>query len=306
MIFGAPSFVLRAMLNDAADAPDKNPPAPNFSGRRRLADLLPRVLSAIVLMAAALVSVWLGGPVFDLIWLGAALGVGCEWQNLIAAPNPRVRLLLVALGLVVSAYFAGKAWFGAACALLGGCGLALALAAGPGRRIWAFGGIVYAGLLLVSAGALHGSAEYGARSIVWLFATVWGTDVFAYFGGRLIGGAKLWPKISPSKTWSGTLAGILAGASLGAVTGTYGLGDPWRALPLFALGLAAAAVSQGGDIFESWVKRRFGVKDSSGLIPGHGGFMDRLDGFIAAAAFAALFGSLRGLDSVAAGLFDWT
>ncbi|MGH6835970.1 MAG: phosphatidate cytidylyltransferase [Methylocella sp.] len=301
-----PSCVLRPMLkNDAADSPGKNPPAPNFSGRHRLADLLPRVLSAIVLMAAAVVSVWRGGLVFDLIWLGAALAVGCEWQNLIAAPNPRLRFFLVALGLVVSAYFAGKAWFGAACAILGGCGLALALAAGRGRRIWAFAGIVYAGLLLVSAAALDGSAEYGARSIVWLFATVWGTDIFAYFGGRLIGGAKLWPKISPSKTWSGTLTGVLAGALLGAVTGAYGLGDPWRALPLFALGLAAGAVSQGGDIFESWVKRYFGVKDSSRLIPGHGGFMDRLDGFIAAAAFAAFFGSARGLDSIAAGLFEW-
>jgi phosphatidate cytidylyltransferase len=305
MIYAARSPVLLAMLSDAADAPGKSPPAPNFSGRRCLADLLPRVLSAVVLMAAALVSVWQGGLVFDLIWLGAALAVGCEWQNLIAAPNPRLRFFLVALGLVVSAYFAGKAWFGTACSLLGGCGFALALAAGPGRRIWAFGGIVYAGLLLVSAAALHGSADYGARSIMWLFATVWGTDVFAYFGGHVIGGAKLWPKISPSKTWSGTLTGVFAGASLGAVIGADGLGNPWRALPLFALGLAAAAVSQGGDIFESWVKRRFGTKDSSGLIPGHGGFMDRLDGFIAAALFAALFGRARGLDSIAAGLFDW-
>jgi phosphatidate cytidylyltransferase len=305
MICAAPSPVLLAMLKNAADAPGKNPSAPNFSGQRCLADLLQRVLSAIVLMAAAIVSVWQGGLVFDLIWLGAALAVGCEWQNLIAAPHRRLRFFLVALGLVVSAYFAGKAWFGAACSLLGGCGLALALAAGPGRRIWAFGGIVYAGLLLVSAGALHGSGEYGARSIVWLFATVWGTDVFAYFGGRIIGGARLWPKISPSKTWSGTLTGVLAGAFLGAVTGVYGLGDPWRALPLFTLGLAAAAVSQGGDMFESWVKRHFGAKDSSGLIPGHGGFMDRLDGFIAAAAFAAIIGAARGGASTAAGLFDW-
>jgi phosphatidate cytidylyltransferase len=305
MMYPTLAPALLAMLNDDADAPGKNPPASNFSGRRRLADLLPRLVSAIVLMAAALVSVWRGGVVFDLIWLGAALAVGCEWQNLIAAPNRRLRCFLVALGLVVGAYFAGEAWFGAASAILGGCGLALALAAGRERRIWAFGGIVYAGLLLVSTAALHGSAEYGARSIVWLFATVWGTDVFAYFGGRLIGGAKFWPIISPSKTWSGTLTGVLAGALLGAVTGAYGLGDPWRALPLFALGLAAAAVSQGGDIFESWVKRCFGTKDSSGLIPGHGGFMDRLDGFIAAAAFAALFGSARGLSSIAAGLFDW-
>jgi phosphatidate cytidylyltransferase len=306
MICAAPSPVLLAMLNDAADAPGKKPRAPNFSGRRCFADLLPRVFSAIVLMAAALVSVWQGGLVFDLIWLGAAFAVACEWQNLIAAPHRRLRIFLVGVGLVVSAYLAGKAWFGAGGAILGGCGVALALAAGPGRRIWAIGGIVYAGSLLVSAAVLHGSAEYGARSIVWLFATVWGTDVFAYFGGRVIGGAKLWPKISPSKTWSGTVTGVLAGALLGAVTGVQGLGDPWRALPLFVLGLAAAAVSQGGDIFESWVKRRFGAKDSGGLIPGHGGFMDRLDGFIAAAAFAALFGATRGGASIAAGLFDWS
>ena len=126
----------------------------------------------------------------------------------------------------------------------------------------------------------------------------------ARFHRRLFGGAKLWPKVSPSKTWSGTLTGVLAGAFLGAVIGAEGLGDPAR-VPLFALGLATAAVSQGGDIFESWVKRRFGAKDSSGLIPGHGGFMDRLDGFIAAAAFAALFGASRGLASIAAGLFNW-
>lgn len=293
------------MLNDTADAPGTQAPPPNFSGRRRLADLGPRILSAIVLMAAALVSVWQGELVFDLIWLGATLAVGCEWQNLIAAPNPRLRFLLVAVSLVLSAYFAGKAWFGAACAILAGCGFALALTAGPRRRIWAFGGIVYAGLLLISAIALHDSADYGARSIVWLFAIVWGTDIFAYFGGRLIGGAKLWPKISPSKTWSGTLIGVFAGAFLGAVIGAQGLGGPTRALPLFLLGLATAAVSQGGDILESWVKRRFGAKDSSRLIPGHGGFMDRLDGFIAAAAFAALFGGARGLSSIAAGLFDW-
>jgi phosphatidate cytidylyltransferase len=261
-------------------------------------------------MGAALVSVWRGGLIFDLIWLGAAVAAGCEWQHLIAAPRPRIRFLLVGLGLVLCAFFAGKARFGAACAILAGSGIALALAAGSGKRIWALGGMVYAGLLLVSVEVLHGSVEYGARSIVWLFAIVWGTDIFAYFGGRLIGGAKLWPKISPSKTWSGTLTGVLAAAFLGTAIGAHGLdahglGAQLHMAPLFALGLAAAAVSQAGDIFESWVKRRFGVKDSSRLIPGHGGFMDRLDGFIAAAVFAALVGALRGQASIAAGLFDW-
>src|SRR5450631_924432 len=293
-----------AMLNDPAGTPDKNPPEPNFFKRRGLADLLPRLVSAIALMAAAIVSVWQGGLVFDLIWLCAAVAVGCEWQNLIAAPHPRIRFLVVGVGLVLSALFIGKTWFGGAGAILAGGSVALALAAGPGRRLWAFGGMVYAGFLLVSVEALHGSADSGARSIVWLFATVWGTDIFAYFGGRLIGGPKLWPKVSPSKTWSGTLTGVFAGAFLGAVIGAHGLGG-WAQGPIFVIGLAAAAISQAGDMFESWVKRRFGVKDSSALIPGHGGFMDRLDGFIAAAAFAALFGAARGHASIADGLFDW-
>src|SRR5579885_2386414 len=129
--------------------------------------------------------------------------------------------------------------------------------------------------------ALHGSPDYGGRAIVWLFAIVWGTDVFAYFGGRLIGGPKLWPHISPGKTWSGTLTGIFAGAILGVAAASIGLSPPPQIIPIFFLGLVAAALSQAGDIFESSFKRRFGVKDSSRLIPGHGGFMDRLDAFIA-------------------------
>lgn len=293
------------MMNTAAGTPDPGSPAPGFFRRLGLADLIPRLVSALILMAAALGSVWQGGAVFGLIWLAAAIAVGAEWQLLIAARNPRLRLLLTGFGLVLGAFFTGKAWFDLAFVSLAISGLAIAMAAGPGRRIWALGGLAYAGVLLVSTLALHGSPGYGARAILWLFAIVWGTDVFAYFGGRLIGGAKLWPRISPSKTWSGTLTGIFAGALTGAAAGSYGLDDAlW--LPLFKLGLAAAAVSQGGDIFESWVKRRFGVKDSSRLIPGHGGFMDRLDGFLAAAVFAVLVGAARGLDSIAAGLFIWS
>lgn len=305
MNFVAETSAPPAMPNDAADAPGQQPPAPKLYGWRGLADLLPRAVSAAVLMVAALVSVWQGGWLFNLIWLVAALAVGVEWQSLIAAPYKHIRLVLVGLALVLATIFLQKAEFAAACATLLLCGLALALVAGVGRRVWAFAGIVYAGALLVSVSALYESMEFGARSIVWLFATVWSTDVFAYFGGRLIGGPKLWPKISPSKTWSGTLTGIFAGGIVGAAIGAHGLGDPWRALPVFVLGLVTAMVSQGGDLLESWVKRCFGVKDSSGLIPGHGGFMDRLDGFAAAAAFAALVGASRGLSSIAAGLFDW-
>ncbi len=267
---------------------------------RRLADLLPRVVSGLVLAATALISVWQGGAVFAAAWFAAALAVGLEWQNLIGAARPRLRFLIATAALALAAYVAACGWLALACGVLGLGGGALALAAGRARRLWAFGGLVYAGSLIVSVNALY--ACVGPRALFWLFATVWGTDVFAYFGGRLIGGRKLWPQVSPSKTWSGTVSGVFAGALIGVAIGVQGLDGARLATPVFALGLVAALVSQAGDIFESTVKRRFGAKDSSALIPGHGGFMDRLDGFVAAAAFAAAFAALRGL---APGGFNW-
>ena len=131
---------------------------------------------------------------------------------------------------------------------------------------------------------------------------VWGTDVAAYFAGRLVGGPKLWPSVSPGKTWSGAIAGAFAGAALGLLLSAWAS----RIDRLFWLGLAAAIVSELGDLFESAFKRRFGVKDSSRLIPGHGGLMDRLDAFIAASAFAGLFAAAHSQGSfIASGLFQW-
>jgi phosphatidate cytidylyltransferase len=291
-------------MNNGTGAPGNGPPRFGVLQTGGLGDLVPRALSAIVLIVAALVSLWLGGIAFALIWLCAALAVGWEWQNLIRAPRLGFRVLAAVCSLILWQLLAAGGFVCAAWAVLCAGAAAAALAAGRGRRLWAFCGVAYAALLLVSVSVLHEPGVYGARAIVWLFAIVWGTDVFAYFGGRLIRGPKLWPKVSPSKTWSGTIAGVLAGAGLGTAIGGLGLGLMAQA-PLFALGLAAAAVSQGGDILESWVKRRFGVKDSSRLIPGHGGFMDRFDGFIAAAGFAALASAARGHATLAAGLFEW-
>ena len=291
-------------MNNATGPPGKGPLRFGYLRSQGLGDLAPRILSAIVLIAAALVSLWIGGMAFELIWFCAALAVGYEWQNLIRAPRLRLRVLSAALSLVLVLLLSAGGFYWAACAALSAGAAAAALVAGRGRRIWAFCGIVYAALLLTSVSVLHRPETFGIRAILWLFAIVWGTDVFAYFGGRLIGGPKLLPRVSPSKTWSGTLAGVLSGGLLGTVIGGHGLGLEAQA-PLFALGLATAAVAQGGDILESWVKRRFGVKDSSRLIPGHGGFMDRLDGFIAAAGFAAAAGALRGHATLAAGLFEW-
>lgn len=291
--------VSAAMLGDSARplGDDPLPLSVRDAARRRgrrLADLLPRVVSGFVLAATALISVWQGGAFFAVAWLAAALAVGLEWQNLIGAARPRLRFLVTAAALALTAYLAARGWLALACGVLGLAGVVVALAAGPGRWLWAFAGLVYAGSLTVSVNALYASPAFGPRALFWLFATVWGTDVFAYFGGRLIGGPKLWPQVSPSKTWAGTLSGVFAGALIGAAIGVQSLDGARFAAPIFMLGLIAALVSQGGDIVESIVKRRFGAKDSSALIPGHGGFMDRLDGFVAAAAFTAAFAVLHG------------
>ena len=151
-------------------------------------------------------------------------------------------------------------------------------------------------------GFLRASPNYGLAAILWLFAVVWGADVAAYFAGRLIGGPKLWVRVSPGKTWSGAIVGALAGAACGLMLG----GGTNRIDRLFWLGLAAAIVSQLGDLFESALKRRFGVKDSSRLIPGHGGLMDRLDAFVAASLFAAIYAAANSDGSyIASGLFRW-
>ncbi len=285
--------------------PPQSGEALGLLARFRLDDLVLRAISAIVLAALAISSLVVGGVYFTLVWLAASLAVHWEWQRLIGAPLPWSRLFVGGFALALSAalfqFGQGEAVF-----LIMPLGAAFcAWAAGRGFFLWAGGGVLYAGGLLMSTIVLRHEAFFGPCAIGWLFAVVWGTDVCAYFAGRLIGGPKLCPRISPGKTWSGFLVGVFCGAVLGAVTARVWPDVNAPILPVFFLGLAAGAVAQGGDLFESWVKRRYNVKDSSRLIPGHGGFMDRLDGFIAAAVFAALFGYAHAAPGAAAGLFYW-
>jgi len=251
-------------------------------------DLLPRLLSALGLMVLALGSVWLGGKAFVLIWLAATLALSWEWQEMIGGPG---KLLRHGLGFAGLAAIAALLWFGHpvwVLAIIGAMAGALAFAAGE-KAGWAASGFLYAGGFFAAL-CLLAADPGGSITILWLFAVVWGTDVFAYFGGRLLGGPKIWPRLSPKKTWSGTLVGIGTGAALGTALALFLTGRPVSFLHILTASLAIAAVSQGGDVFESWMKRRFGVKDSSRLIPGHGGFMDRLDGFVTAVLLAFLLG----------------
>jgi phosphatidate cytidylyltransferase len=271
--------------------------APGLMARHRLEDLWVRAASGLFLAGTAVGALALGGWFFALFWLIAALAVNWEWQRLIGAPLPLLRILAGAsLVLAIAVFFrAGRIEFAF---MLAPFVVAFV--------IWAASGLVYAGGLLLAVLSLRHDPFFGSCAIGWLFAVVWGTDVCAYFGGRLIGGPKLAPRVSPGKTWSGFLVGVSCGAAFGAVVAHVWPTAQAPLGPVFVLGLAAGALAQAGDLFESWVKRRFGVKDSSGLIPGHGGVMDRIDGFIAAAIFAALFGLWRGVPpSAAAGLFYW-
>lgn len=268
-------------------------------------DLAPRVVSAIVLALLAGGTLVAGGAPFVVFWLLTAGAANWEWQTLIGAPH---RLARTAIGAASLALLAALVENGAplpAFAIFALACLATAAVAGQGRRLWAAGGLAYASALLASVTALRDEPTYGLAAVAWLFAVVWGTDVLAYFGGRLIGGAKLWPRVSAGKTWSGSIVGCLGGALLGVGVAHAFLGGAAASAPLFALGALASVMAQLGDLFESAVKRRFGVKDASSLIPGHGGVMDRIDGFLAAVAFAAAIGALHGPGSAAAGLFSW-
>lgn len=170
--------------------------------------------------------------------------------------------------------------------------------------VWIACGFVYAAAMFVAPVWLRTDATYGLLAIVLLFAIVWSTDIFGYFAGRAIGGPKLMPSVSPKKTWSGAIAGTL-GAMIVAVLVTRAFGT-FSIVSIACVALLLSVCAQAGDLFESFVKRKFNVKDSSQLIPGHGGVMDRLDGFWAAALAACVIGVSRGgLADAARGLLIW-
>lgn len=261
---------------------------------KEMSNLQLRIISAIVLGAAVLLITWLGGLPFRIL---AALISGAmfyEWAvmsrgalaNRVAgslAMLPEILILVFMLALV------GGLGANLLIGFIALAAIALIVSAKAGMTTqWDAGGFVYAALSGLAIAMLRDGDASGLVAILFLFAIVWTTDILAYFVGRAIGGPKLAPAISPGKTWSGaiggTIGGILGGFLIAALVGTGAT---------FFLIIAAAllsVVSQLGDLFESWVKRRHGVKDSGRLIPGHGGVMDRADGLVAAAFAMYLIG----------------
>jgi len=265
---------------------------PAVSGRKP-PELALRVVSSIVLIAVTLAATWQGGAAFALLCAAAAGIVLFEYLRIVrgSLAQHAATAAFAGFGLCAILWFvAGTQWCAAAAAT--GVALVAAYEFSAGRRPWAAFGLAYCAAPFMALALLRATGEAGAHLTILLFAAVWATDIFAYFAGRTIGGPKLAPAISPNKTWSGAIGG-LAGAAAALDVALLVLGYPLSAGAIL-LAVLFSIVSQVGDLVESWVKRRFGVKDSGAIIPGHGGLFDRIDGLILAAIAAWLAGWLAG------------
>lgn len=256
------------------------------AGNAGIDGLGPRVISSLVLAPTALAISYVGGISFGLLTLAAAGVMAYEWNRLCNDAAPRTGAVFIAV--IVGAV--GAAALGAAnialLAVVPATVMAFAVAWVTGaRRWWSAVGVVYIAIPCISMIWLRHAPAQGLETIFWLFAVVWATDTGAYFAGRGFGGPRLAPRISPKKTWAGLVGGIASAFVVGAVTAR--LLDGPGAVPLVVLSCATAVAAQAGDLWESWVKRHFSVKDTGGLIPGHGGLLDRLDGLMTAAPAVA-------------------
>lgn len=252
--------------------------------------LLLRFLSAAILAPVAVAAAWLGGAFLAALTLTAAALMGWEWGRLTRGgrSEPPVFYVVATELAGVGAAALGYPLLALALILAGSAaGMLLPPRDGSSARIWAALGTLWIGAPCVALLWLGGDAGTGRITVLWLFALVWATDSGAYLVGRLVGGPRLAPRWSPKKTWSGALGGLAAAGAVGAIVAKV-LGVSALS-PVFWVSLGLSVAEQMGDLAESAAKRRFGVKDTSGLIPGHGGVLDRLDGMLAVlAATAAL------------------
>jgi phosphatidate cytidylyltransferase len=260
--------------------------------------VMTRVVSGVVALPPVLAAIYFGAPYFTLFIVAGSLILWWEWCHL-CGQSVRAPASLAGAGFVLVALFAtaaGRPEAGLAFAAAGSV-LAWVWAAASGREAdrnhpvgdwggsrWIALGVLYIGVPALLLLWLRD--EVGRLTVYWLFILVWATDTGAYAFGRAIGGPKLAPSVSPKKTWAGLAGGMACAAMIGGGFAAALEVKGWAALGVVSAGLAV--VAQVGDLFESWVKRRFGVKDAGGIMPGHGGLLDRTDGLLAAVVVAAL------------------
>jgi phosphatidate cytidylyltransferase len=265
-------------------------------------NLLLRVAAALVLAPLTIAIAYAGGWPWVVLVTLAVIGLYVEWLMIVGAAQQARVVASGVVALAISGFCLACGRIDASLPVLA-LGLAGVALVSPQRRGWNATGFIYAAAAEIASVLVRLDHTLGFAALMLILLVVWVTDIGGYFAGRGIGGPKLWPRVSPKKTWAGAIGGFAASLAVAAGFAAFGLG---KTGPLLALGAVLSIASQLGDLFESAVKRRFGVKDSSHLIPGHGGLLDRLDGFVAAVVLAAIFGVLRGgLDGVGRGLMVW-
>jgi phosphatidate cytidylyltransferase len=251
--------------------------------RRDWSDLGVRAASGVVLASGGLAAAWQGGP-----WLAGACGAAVvamsyEWARMSEPGAVRAAFFFAFAGSLGAVMFAS--WGHLGIGVMWMC--VSALVSATRRRsfsavIETMGGALYIGLPCATFLWLRDRAPEGLETILALFAAIWAADIFAYFGGKLFGGPRIARGLSPNKTWSGIVAGVAAGAAAGWACGVLFGAEPAKLAIWVGVGALIAFTGLMGDLFESFLKRRFGVKDASRIIPGHGGVLDRIDSLMAA------------------------
>jgi phosphatidate cytidylyltransferase len=249
--------------------------------RKRTPELVTRAVVGVALMALAIAALAMGGWVFWLLVVTLALLMMAEWAGLVGATAQTRQIAMFAL--VVPLAIMAPLGDGPGFFALGLVFAAFFFTGAVSRSPWLAAGALYVGVPVLALLLIRQQPEFGLYYTLWALALVWMCDIGAYFAGKYIGGPKLAPSISPNKTWAGLIGGMLL-ATVFAIAMHLVVGLAWRltlATPLLAM------LAQGGDLFESWLKRRAGQKDSGNLLPGHGGVLDRLDGLVPVAPVAA-------------------
>jgi phosphatidate cytidylyltransferase len=267
-------------------------------------DLKSRLISAVVLGLAVLALTIIGGWPFRILCCAAAVIVFDEWSRMTRAKRagPIFTFARRALFLALLLFFFGFNALAVGVVALGS--LFIAFVDRRERKAdWVLGGLVYAALAGLAPGMLRGEEIEGLAALGLVICVVWPTDIFAYFAGRTFGGPKLMPVVSPKKTVSGAVGGLVAGVLFGAAFFWWITG--FVSVFVVVLAVILSVIGQAGDLFESWIKRRFGVKDSGRIIPGHGGLMDRIDALAVALAAAWGVGTLlHGFEHPARAIFQ--
>lgn len=279
------------------------PPSSGSSSARNWTDVGPRLASAVVLIAVVAGTLYLGSYVFASVVGAVYAGVYREWETMItrAPMTPLGWMLVIFVGLSGLAF---PLWNFLGSFLVIGVAALVAFVVDREFALWRIAGLVLIGTVLMAVLAMRGNSDAGIIAGVYLGTVVWMTDSAAFFTGRQIGGEKLAPDISPSKTWSGALGGLALGTGAGLGVWLVATDSAWW------IGLMLSAtisiLGQLGDLGESALKRHFRIKDSGHIIPGHGGLMDRLDSLTFGVILVLMLGGLHaGFGSVAEGLLYW-